>query len=96
MRQVAKRHLDDVGRDRGRGLARVEGQVGLLAGGNRDDHGLAHRTRDSQDERRSDTGDCGGQDDPEGRLETRRAERERTVPQPLGTARIASSLSDAT
>src|SRR5262249_19339396 len=49
VRQVAERDLHDIGGDGRRGLERVERQVGLHAGGHRDDHGLAHRARDAED-----------------------------------------------
>src|SRR3954470_21910517 len=54
VRQVAERHLHDVGGDRRRRLERIEGQVGLHACGNGEDHGLPYGTRNAEDVRRGD------------------------------------------
>ncbi len=71
---------DERGHRLGR-LARVEGEVGLLAHRDEHDHRLADGARDREHERRDDAGDCGGDDDPSRHLHLRRAERVGAVAQ---------------
>ena len=96
VRQVTERHLDDVGRD-GRGrFERIEGELRLLAGSDRHHHGLAHGARDAQDVRGRDPEKAPGTTTAERCLQARRAHRVGALAHVIGTARIASSLTELT
>ena len=81
MRQVTKCHLNDVRGDRRRRLHRVPGQVGLHAGGDRQDHGFADRARDTEDAGCGQAGNCGRDDDVDRGVKLGRAHRVRAFAQ---------------
>ncbi len=72
MRQVAQRDLHDVGRDGCARLCRIEGQVGLHAGGHGENHGFADRARDAEDVGRGDARGRRRGHHPQRRLQPRR------------------------
>src|SRR3972149_3444140 len=75
VRQVAERPLHDERGDRRRRFQRVERQVGLHAGCEREDHGLADRARYAENVRRREPGERGRNDNFDRCLEARRPHR---------------------
>ena len=75
VRQITQRDLHDVSGDGCRRFRGIPGQIGLHAGGHRDNHGFSDRTRDAEDVSRGNAGESRRGHDANCGLEACRAHR---------------------